>query len=731
MTTIPAQPLTILRIAVFPPAPLDRYLDYLPPARITHIMPGTRVKVGIGKRRGFGLVMECTDHTEFPLDRLREVEAVLDETPVISPDMLKLLEWTVRYYHCPMGQVLTQLLPGFFRQGKTATSHIPRIWFAHENADTRSCTPKQKQLYELLCKDSPISEQVLDETFKRWRQTTQALLDKGCIYHRKPAVFTVSPKNEFVLNADQDSVVTQIQVGMEKFSCHLLEGVTGSGKTEIYMQLVARALKLGRQSLVLVPEISLIPQTLRHFERRFGAVVMAFHSGMTETQRAQSWYRAYLGDVKIIVGTRSSVFIPFIKPGLIIVDEEHDPSYKQNDRLRYHARNLAVKRAQLLDIPVILGSATPSLESLRNALEGIYCHHQLTQRVGQASLPRYEVIDLCRQTIQAGLSGRLITMMRTRLERSEQVLLFLNRRGYAPKMLCHNCGYVIGCSQCDVPLTYHAYDNMLRCHHCEKSILKPDHCEQCGNSDLQIMGVGTEQIESELQSLFQGVGVVRIDADSVQQRGELEKRLAAARCGDVGILVGTQMLSKGHHFPNVTLTGIVNVDQRLFSSDFRGLEQLGQLIVQVAGRAGRGDKPGVVALQTHHPEHAELQQLLRNGYHDFAGSLLAARREVAMPPYQFLVLLNAEARDPDQSIQFLEFAARQINRYAVKELSVLGPTPMMMEKRRGFYRAQLLMSAPDRLTLNRILTMALPAIRNDKQARKVRWYLDIDPIDLE
>ena len=728
-----SNPLIIVKVAIFPPAPIDHYLDYLLPDGVKDIKLGLRVSIKVGSQKKLGLVMEKSDHTELEAHRLRCIDSMVDANPIISTDMLKLIRWTADYYHHPIGRVLLQTLPVFFRQGKLLEQYVPKFWFAQEGMDLKQLvrTPIQAQLYEFLLQNHLASESLLDETFERWRPSAKSLRGKGFIdYHRAEST-AISVATALSLKQEQQVVLERLCANTQEFSCHLLEGVTGSGKTEVYMQLVANIIQSGKQALVLVPEIGLIAQTLRRFEQRFGTAVAAYHSDMNKLQRQYSWYGACSGDIKIVIATRSGVFIPFVKMGVIIVDEEHDTSYKQNDWLRYHARDLAVKRAQLLGIPVLLGSATPSLESLHHTIEKKYHHHQLMQRIGKAGLPKYEVINLCQQTVRNGLSLRLIEMMRQCLDRREQVLLFLNRRGYAPKVVCHNCGQVVGCPNCDVPLTYHAYNNTLLCHHCGNNITRPDVCRACGNGALQTLGVGTERIESELRVLFPDTQTARIDADSTQGKGELNKRLEAVRDGSAGILVGTQMISKGHHFPNVTLTGIINVDNRLFSNDFRGVERLGQTIVQVAGRSGRGDKPGVVALQTYHPENESLQRLIRHGYYDLSRFLLPLREHALMSPYRFLALLQAESKDKKHAMHFLELAANQINHYAGSELEVLGPIPMALEKRKGFHRTQLLMNASSRMVLHRVLTQVLPSIRAAEQAGKTRWYLDIDPLELE
>ncbi len=725
----------ILRVAVI--APLDRYLDYLPLEEGAVPIVGARVRVHLQNQRRVGIVMAHVQQAEVAVEKLRTIEEVVDSGPIFSDHLLQLLRWASQYYHYPIGKVLHTTLPRLLRQGNAITKNFIRVWHAQNTVDTGKDllkrAKKQKALFEFL-RDQSSDETALRANFPGWRSALRELIRKELVYCTESQVRddTVVPTaKHHTLNDEQADAVRKIRESLGRFSCHLLEGVTGSGKTEIYLQLIRRIISEGGQAMVLVPEIGLTSQTVRQFRERFGSVVAVLHSGLSDRHRFRSWCKSMLNEVKIIIGTRSVVFTACNDLRLIVVDEEHDLSYKQQDTLRYHARDLAIKRAQLLDIPIILGSATPSLESLHNVLEKRYRWHRLSHRVGGAQLPQYRVLDIRGQPLTAGLSLRLIEMMRRCLERDEQVLLFLNRRGYAPKFLCHDCGTVIECPRCDLPLTYHLSKNNLYCHHCEYKQLCPDCCPNCRSDCLKMIGFGTERIERELRQIFPATKIVRIDADTTRRKGELEKYLKAIRSGDAKILVGTQMISKGHHFPDVTLIGIVNVDQRLFAFDFRSLERLGQLIIQVSGRAGRGQRPGVVALQTYHPDNVALQCLIRQNYHQFAKTLLAQRHLNQMPPYRYLAVFRAESKDEFAPQCFLKEVATIVHKYQLPKVELFGPVPAPTEKKIGVYHAQLMLSAEQRFTLNRCLSKGMAEILQLRAARGTTWHVDVDPMELE
>ena len=724
----------MLRVVVFPPAPPDRFFDYLPAADNSATV-GCRVQVTLRRRQQVGVVIEAGVAAVVEESRLRQVEKVLDDRAVLPADLLKLLQWTALYYQYPLGRVLQKTVPLPIRRGDALHEGQIRIWEMCDGDVTGRLAqaPRQRQLLDLLTERGPLSEDTLSAVLPDWRRPMRGLVAKGLVAARMqmPAVERTASAPPHSLNPEQAATLKRITES-DAFKCHLIEGVTGSGKTEIYLHLAGMVLERGGQMLVLVPEIGLTWQTALRFRERYGQTVSVFHSGMSERERLYTWSRAYTGAAKIIIGARSATFLPFRSLAMIVVDEEHDTSYKQQDTLRYHARDLAIKRAQLLGVPVVLGSATPSFESLHNVANGQYQYHCLSRRAGGAVMPTIEVIDLRGRHITGGVSDRLLAEIGDRLAHDEQVLLFLNRRGYATQVLCHDCGEVVNCTGCDVPLTYHLIDDAMRCHHCGHYARRPERCTQCDSGDLKDTGIGTERIEKELKAAFPEIDVTRVDADTMRRKGALDECLAQIYEGGARILVGTQMLSKGHHFPQVTLVGILNVDQRLFASDFRATERLGQLVVQVSGRAGRGSVPGKVCLQTYHPDNRYLLSLVRGGYAEFAQQLLAVREQAQLPPYYFLSLVRAGADDTEKAAHFLGVVRRQISPAAVRYgVSMIGPSPMVIEKRGGHYRAQLLLSAASRIALNRCLSEALPGVRAIKTDRRVTWHVDVDPVEIE
>jgi primosomal protein N' (replication factor Y) len=512
-----------------------------------------------------------------------------------------------------------------------------------------------------------------------------------------------------------------------KFGCHLLDGVTGSGKTEVYMHLLEKALSEGKQALVLVPEIGLTPQLLRRFRNRLGLEPATIHSGLSAGERLEAWAAARSGRAALVVGTRSALFTPMPRLGIIVLDEEHDASFKQQDGFRYSARDIAVKRAAELDIPVVLGSATPSLESLSNADRGKYSWHRLRERATNAPLPAWRVMDMRQQSTQSGLSVTALEAIGDTLERGEQVMVFLNRRGYAPVLMCQQCGWSGLCERCDAHLTWHRSMGRLCCHHCGAQRPAPHLCPECRADALMGAGEGTQQLEEALEQRFPGFPVLRFDRDRTSRKGVMGQQLDQVRKGEPCLLVGTQMLAKGHHFPEVTLVVIVNIDQALYSADYRALERMGQMIQQVAGRAGRMEKTGTVILQTLHPEHPALELLLSQGYEAYARWLLEERQLAGLPPAGYQALLRAEAHDRALAEHFLDEAARV---FPPGETRVYGPMPAIMERVKGRSRMYLVVQGASRSALHRQVDHWLPGLRKLPAARKVRWAIDIDPQEL-
>jgi len=717
--------------------PLARRFDYLPPAGcdLDRLQIGMRVSVPFGRQTKVGVLLAIKSHSEFSPEKLKPALAVMDQQPLLSQDDLQLLLWASQYYHHPVGEVLSAALPVLLRQGQPAALALQRVYQLTErgqHTDAKQLQRASKQ-QALLQKFQALGRDLLAAEVADQPTVVKALLAKGLITALEvepDQALPALPASGLVANADQQQAITHIIGRFGQFSTILLEGVTGSGKTEVYMQSIAEALGRDLQVLVLLPEISLTPQLEQRFRARFATGIVTYHSKLTDKQRLQAWLQFQQSKAAIMLGTRSALFTPFQRPGLIILDEEHDASFKQQEGFRFSARDVAIARAKRLAIPVVLGTATPSLESLLNAQRGRFDWLRLPSRAGAALPPSFQLLDIRNKRIQGGLSEQLISAIQDTLAQGQQVLLFLNRRGYAPVQICHGCGQVSRCLRCDANLVIHAADQMLRCHHCGFEQHQPKQCLACKTGELHALGMGTERIEQVLNALFPTHHVVRLDRDSTQRKGHLEAYLAQIHSGEAQIILGTQMLAKGHHFPQVTLVALLDVDSGLFSIDYRSGERLAQLIVQVAGRAGRADKPGRVLLQTRHPDHALLQTLLQDGYRAFAEQALAERCVSHLPPYAFQALIRAHAHQPQLPEQFLTEVAALCCPLAPATVSVLGPVTAPMFKRAGQFRYQLLLQSGSRQALHQLLDALLPRLETLKLSRSVKWSLDVDPQDL-
>ncbi|WP_253380506.1 primosomal protein N' [unidentified bacterial endosymbiont] len=722
------------------PVPLPRTFDYLLPDSMS-ASAGCRVTVPFGKQQRVGIVVSVSDKSELPLTELKAVVEVLDSEPVYSTCIWQLLLWAADYYHHPIGDVLFHALPIMLRQGKSA-SHAPMwYWFATgqgQAVDINSLKRSQKQQQALAAlRQGKIWRHQVDE-LEISETALQALRKKGLSELGSEAPALVDWRDSFCvsgdrlrLNTEQATAVGAIHSACDRFSAWLLAGVTGSGKTEVYLSVLENVLAQGKQALVMVPEIGLTPQTIARFRERFNAPVEVLHSGLNDSERLSAWLKAKNGEAAIVIGTRSSLFTPFKNLGVIVIDEEHDSSYKQQEGWRYHARDLAVYRAHSEQIPIILGSATPALETLHNVRQRKYHILRLTRRAGNARPATQHVLDLKGQPVQAGLAPALITRMRAHLQAGNQVILFLNRRGFAPALLCHDCGWIAECPRCDHYYTFHQAQRHLRCHHCDSQRPVPRQCPSCGSTHIVPVGLGTEQLEHALGPLFPEVPLSRIDRDTTSRKGALEQQLAEVHRGGARILIGTQMLAKGHHFPDVTLVALLDVDGALFSADFRSAERFAQLYTQVAGRAGRAGKQGEVVLQTHHPEHPLLQTLLHQGYDAFAEQALAERQAMQLPPWTSHVIIRAEDHNNQQAPLFLQQLRNllQSSPLVDNQLWILGPVPALAPKRGGRFRWQILLQHPSRIRLQHIVSGTLALINTLPEARKVKWVLDVDPIE--
>lgn len=728
----------VVRVAV--PIPAYRCFDYLPPSGVglSELLPGIRLRVPFGNRTRVGYLIAVAETPDCDVERLRAAEAVLDDKPLLSETDVKLLQWAARYYHHPLGEVFQLAFPVHLREGRSAEVARPRglaLTPAGAALDSPALkrAPSQRRLLETLRgAENPLPASRLAETGSSARAAQDAarrLVERGWAewVDLRDGRIPAAVRPPLPLNVAQLAAVDAVSAHLGRYGAFLLEGVTGSGKTEVYLEVIRRVIARGEQALILVPEISLTPQLEQRLRERIEAPLAVFHSGLNETERTAAWLGFQQGDLRVLLGTRSAVFVPMRRPGVIILDEEHDRSFKQQEGFRFSARDVAVMRARMADIPLVAGSATPSLESIRNVQRGRYARLSLPARAGVAVEPRYRLLDIRSRRLQEGLSEALIAAIRETLAEGGQVLLFLNRRGFAPALICHGCGWVAQCRRCDANLVLHAREARLRCHHCAAEHGLPAGCPACGQEDLRPLGIGTERVDQALQRLFPEVGVARIDRDSTRGRHSLARILDRVHRGEVRILLGTQMLAKGHHFPGVTLVGILDVDAGFYSTDFRAAEHTAQLIVQVAGRAGRGEKPGTVLLQTRHPDHPLLQRLLREGYPGFAAAELAERESACLPPFGYQALWRAESNELALSMDFLARLREEADG-TNGAVHWLGPAPAPMPKQAGRYRAQLWLKSARREVLHASLTDALARLQETPE-RRVRWSLDVDPVD--
>ena len=728
---------SLLRVAVGPRFTAPS-LDYLAPAEGPVPPLGARVSAPLGKGRRTGFVLEYLDGSDVPTERLRPVLDVLDAEPLWDPVTLEVLRWAANYYCHPLGQVLAYALPQQLRRGGKLPS-APRCWRARGKASGEAPAllaraPRQRELLDrlLAAGRSGLAEEALASHTPDWRRVVRILREKDLAEPFEPGIpepADMLREKPLALSGEQSAAVGAMRMD-QSFACHLLDGVTASGKTEVYLHLAEQVLASGRQCLLLAPEIGLTPQLAERLKARFRVPTAVLHSGLNDGERMRAWADARAGRARLVVGTRSAVFVPCRDLGLIVVDEEHDPSYKQQEGFRYQARDLAVMRASRAGIPVVLGSATPALESLLNVQRGRYTHRRLTKKVTGTRPPLARVVDLNRHPPEHGLSAPLVEAMTEQLESGSQVLLYLNRRGFAPVLMCPDCRQTEECTHCDARLVFYRRRDLLLCHHCGARRRPPPACGNCG-SPLQTIGRGTERLEEELQARFEDYPVARMDRDNVRGRQRLEHILGGIRERHYRILLGTQMLTKGHDFPSLGLVGVIDADQGMFSQEFRGPERLAQTLVQVAGRAGRREQPGLLVLQTRFPEHPLLRQLLREGYAGFATAALDLRRRSGWPPFAYLAMLRANAPEAASVREFLEQATGVAPQDgAGSAVEVLGPAPALMERRRDRSHAHLLARSTSRARLQEYLGRWIPAVRELKRPRRVRWSVDVDPAEI-
>jgi primosomal protein N' (replication factor Y) len=724
-------PSRIARVAL--PVPLPQTFDYLSGPELS---PGCRVRVPFGRSKRIGIVVDATARPAIARDRLKPIEAALDPEPLLDAELLASLRRAADYWCGALGDVVFGALPLALRDGGMPDALAEEIWRATgagtSARDARSRRGGSAALLETLS-DAALSASELGTLLPGWRAAARRLAAAGLIERVRPEARApqVREGTSPILTDEQAAALATILAAGEGFHPFLLQGVTGSGKTEIYLRLTERALQQERQALWLVPEIGLVPQALRRLRARFDARIAVLHSNLAEGERARAWLDARSGAAAIVLGTRSAVFAPLPKAGLVIVDEEHDASYKQQEGFRYHARDFALMRAQSLGVPIVLGSATPSLETLANVDAARYARVRLRRRVHARPASPVHVLDLRGLSLAHGLSPALLDALDAALARGEQALVFKNRRGYAPVLLCHACGWHATCPNCAKPLTLYRGRSQLLCHHCGHTERAPEACPHCHADALIPQGHGTERLEEALAARYPDIPVLRVDRDSTRRRDAFATLLDRLADDKPAILVGTQILAKGHDLPNLTMVAIVGVDEGLHSVDFHAGERLAQLIVQVAGRAGRADKPGNVWLQTHEPDHPLLTTLLKGGYDAAAALQLGERLASGLPPFAHMAVLRAESARRDVLDDFMVAARGALARpESGSALHINGPFAAPMPLRAGRHRAQLLLESAQRPALRHALAAWLPRLHALPQPRGLRWSIDVDPVDL-
>jgi len=735
--------MSIEQVEVLVPVPILEKFSYLLPDQFKEKppMPGSRVIVPFGNRDLSGVVWNVGKNNAPKGRKLKYLIEVLDSKPLLDKESLLLADWASRYYHYPLGEVISYFFPPSIRKGKEAKfAEVKFLELTSKgeflNVEDLSKAPNQKKLIELIKEKKDLSQKAAT-AYGVNTSSINALIDKGFIsrYMRElsPYKKVETPNRNRTrkkLNEEQKFAVDSIIKSENKNKVFLLNGITGSGKTEVYIRAIQEVINKGKQALILIPEIGLAPQAEERFKKYFGERVLSFHSAKNDREKIDAWLGASKGLIDIIIGTRSSVFMPMKDIGIIVIDEEHDLSYKQADRFRYSARDIALYRAKIKKIPVVLASATPSLETLNNSLQGKYEMLNLTKRATGASLPRYIPVDLRGKELKEGFSNELIERSEEELKKGNQILIFLNRRGYAPSLICKTCGWLSNCDRCDALMTLHKRPPKLQCHHCESQKDKPKVCPSCQSDDFLSYGYGTERVEEFLTQRFSKFPVLRIDSDSTKKKESMNEYIDSINLGKPMILLGTQLLAKGHHFPEVTLVGILDADSGLYSADFRGSERVAQLMTQVAGRAGRDKKPGKVLLQSYSPDHPQIEELINGSYESFAKNLLKERKSVKSPPFAFQAKIQAESANSYISRDFIKNLINNLKKSKAfpKDIRVVGPLPAIMEKKSGVYRWELNTLSSSRKSLHQFLDLVQASLYSPKTSKKVRWSIDVDPL---
>ena len=715
--------------------PLYQTFDYLVPVNLGKVVPGTLVEVIFGTRKTLGITVPLNNSsikkgvkTKY---KLKEVSTVVDKNPVVNEDIMNLCLWGSSYYQYPLGQVLFGAIPSTLRKGKIMESEKFKTYSysitRKTNLDYFKNKPAQKKIFEYIKSKG----QVLPEDIKKITKNLgvlDKLINRGIL---KKSEYTFEKKGlstSITLNKQQSDIYKTIKSGINVFGSYLIEGITGSGKTELYIKISELVASKKGQVLIVVPEINLTPQILGRFEKYLDFNIKSYHSSLSELEKLKVWLGSKNGDLDIIIGTRSSVFLPFKNLKAIIIDEEHDLSLKQQEKFRYHARDLSIIRAKNNNFAIILGSATPSFESLYNCNIGKYKHLELKKRFFKTALPKIMLVDLNKDIPDDGFSSVLKKQIQNQLKKNEQTLLFIGRRGFSHTLFCKNCGWVSKCSKCDAYMAYHSNDKKLWCHHCGYKQQYYGNNTCCEESEIIPLGFGTERIEEKLKSLFPDSKIMRIDSDNISTSKQLNDFIEKAKTGSIDILIGTQMLTKGHDFPKVSLVGIMDIDPGLHSIDFRGLERTAQLMIQVSGRSGRREAQGQVIIQTRKPNHPLVTELLENGYKDFSKKALLERKEGFLPPYSYIALLRASSYKSTLCQTFLQKLKNYFDNNG--SVNICGPIPAPMIKKNNMYRFQLMVKSPNR----KLLLQKSQEIREyivGKKLNNIRWSLDIDPLDLD
>lgn len=723
--------MSYIRVAV--PVPLYREFDYRVPTNIasSKLEIGLRVKVPFGARKLIGVITEINITSNFSPHKIKDAFELLDESPCLDLDIINLCKWLSTYYQVPLGEALQLGVPKALRKQRSIVVAKKFIFYSlldeTQAKTTLSRAPKQLKIWQFIhTNQNGVSNNQLSQEFKSWQTIIKSLLEKGLVKKQSPpSISNQSKSPPKTLNPEQKLALEKIETN--KFNVNLLYGITGSGKTEVYLQLIDKIIKKGQQAMVLIPEISLSPQTLSRFQKRFSVNVVAQHSKMADGKRYQSWLQTRSGEAKILIATRSGIFNQFKNLGLIIVDEEHDSSFKQQDGTRYSARDLAVLRTKNLNIPLVLGSATPSLESLHNAWNKNYRLLKLKTRANNAQSPRFIIEDLTLQKSGEIFTANTLNKIKQTIDQQLQVLVFINRRGFAPVLYCNSCGKINQCPSCDAHMILHKNPKRLICHHCSNNAEVSGNCNNCGSNQLLLLGHGTEKVEQYLQEIFTDTHIIRVDRDSTSKRKSWDDLYQNITQDKACIMVGTQMLAKGHHFPSVALVVVLDADQGLLNTDFRASEHLSQLITQVAGRAGRDKHKGEVILQTTQPNNRVLKILLQKGYYELSKILLEERKQACFPPVTAMIVIRCESHHANLAQDFLNTVSQLIN---FKQIEKLGPLPAPMEKRAGKYRYQIVLQAENKKIMQVFLAQFMPKIVKLKTQNKIRWNIDVDPINL-